>query len=107
MRKSGRYLFFLLLDVFEWTFFVDMYIRYIDTQNDVSLVRSVGSGAFGEVFEGRFQNMRVAVKRLHHLTDDQLRNFEAELTLMRLLFFFPSYSSFVFSVLEEGWHIND
>ena len=68
----------------EWMVFFFL-LRYIDMESEVQMVKRVGAGAFGEVWEGSYQLMRVAVKQLHSLTDEQLQNFEAELTLMSKL----------------------
>lgn len=49
---------------------------------EVKLVRPIGKGAFGEVWEGRFRGNKVAVKKLTSLAVERHREFVAELKLM-------------------------
>lgn len=61
--------------------FISLY-RYID-DNEVTNFKEIAKGGFGTVFEGWYQNMRVAVKQVNRMTNQELSNFKQELALMR------------------------
>lgn len=69
--------------------------RYVDA-NEVTILREIGRGGFGTVFEGRYQHMRVAVKKMNRLTDQEVLKFKEELVLMRY-----QMTSFFFQINQE------
>ena len=53
----------------------------------ISLGRVLGTGGFGQVYQGTYQNRLVAVKRMHSITKNQrarVASYKAELNAMRL-----------------------
>ena len=68
-------------------------VKVIFDSNEVEIVRMLGSGGFGAVYEANYRNQKVAFKRLHTNTKNKkaaMQSFEAETSSEVLAFDHPN-----------------